>query len=109
MGKKKLTKWSLHSFLLSFIPATLCGWEGLDWLERKLTRMAHVCDRGQVEMGKGGLRLIRIHRWMGLNGAICRQENKDVCGGSMCDWQVRGRIPACWIQARCCSARLLRL
>lgn len=61
-------------------------------------------------MGEGSLRLIGIHGWTGLNRAICRQEIKDACGGSMCDWQVRGRIPTCsGVQARCCSARLLRL
>lgn len=45
-------------------------------------------------MGEGSLRLTGIHRWMGLDRATCCQEKKDERGGSMCDWQVRGRIPS---------------
>ena len=57
------------------------------------------------EMGEGSLRLTGIHRWMGLSRAIRRQEReKDVCGGSMCAWQVRERIPS-WsgsgVQSQC--------
>lgn len=36
-GMKSKQNGLFTPFFLSFIPATLCGWEGLDWLERKLT------------------------------------------------------------------------
>lgn len=52
------------------------------------------CGRGQGEAGEGSLRLTGIHWWTGLDWATCRQEGKDKRGGSMCDWQVRGRIPS---------------